>query len=194
MTSYSFNIELADGTPVLIRPVESGDRHLLELGLENLSRQSRYYRFFRPVARLSENDLNALTRIDQINHMAVGAIDLSHDDVYPIGIARCIRLDDQPDRAEVAVTVIDSHQGKGLGTTLLAAVAHLASAHRIESFVAAVLTDNHPMLHLLGELGAIRSQPESGVSHLRIPIYRDADKYPDSPTGAAFRNVYRRLA
>ena len=189
----SFKIDLRDGTPVLVRPVEAADNHLLELGMAHLSRQSRYNRFFRPIKKLSDNDLEVFSSVDQINHIAIGALDLTHEDAYPIGVARCIRLDLQPESAEVAVAVIDSHQGKGLGTILLAAVARAAAEHRIKRFVATVLSSNRSMLKLLDELEATRTIGSSAVVHLRISIHATADDYPDTPTGLSFKRVYGLL-
>ncbi|MGI9406136.1 MAG: GNAT family N-acetyltransferase [Hyphomicrobiaceae bacterium] len=194
MPLTSFQTELRDGTPVQVRPVESGDQHLLEMGLEHLSEQSRYLRFFRPVHQLSDKELEKFTKVDQTNHIAVGAIDLTHSETYPVGIARCIRLENRPDEAEMAVAVIDSHQGKGLGTILLAAISLAATARDITTLVATVLRENHSMRDLLHELGATSDHGEAGVVSMRIPIYEDACKYPDTPTGTSFRRIYEMLA
>lgn len=193
MMLQTFKIDLRDGTPVLVRPVEANDQHLLELGLEHLSQQSRYNRFFRPITKLSKSDLEGFSSVDQINHIAVGALDLTHEKAYPIGVARCIRLDQQADEAEVAVAVIDSHQGKGLGTVLLAAVAHAAAERKVKRFVATVLSSNHSMLKLFDELESTRTIGSSAIVNLRIPIHATADDYPETPTGLSFKRVYELL-
>lgn len=189
----SFNIDLRDGTPVLVRPVQPSDRDLLELGMQHLSEQSRYNRFFRPIDKLTNEDLVTFSAVDQVNHIAVGALDLTHDDAYPIGVARCIRLSAHSDEAEVAVAVIDSHQGKGLGTILLAAIACAAAAQDINGFVATVLRSNRQMLQLFDELAAVRNSENLSVVELRIPIHRASDNYPDTPTGRSFKRVYELL-
>ena len=191
MTTLPFKTNLRDGTPILVRQVEHRDKRLLQIGLEHLSQRSRYLRFFRPVSRLSDREPESFSTIDQVNHIALGALDLAHDEPYPIGVARGIRLDNQPHRAEIAVAVIDTHQGKGLGTVLLAAVARAASEQNIEMFTAAILADNHAMLELFGELAAERTSHETGTIHMDVPIHRDADKYPQTPAGEAFRRVYQ---
>ncbi len=193
MSSPPFEIALRDGTPVHVRPVEPGDEHLLEVGLDNLSSQSRYFRFLQPVKQLSDKSLARFVDVDQINHIAVGALDLSGSEPAPVGIARSIRLNDAPEKAEVAVAIVDTHQGRGLGTILLAAVAHAAAAQGIKSHVATVLNGNNRMLHLFGELGAKTTSTEAGVLELEIPNHANADDYPATPTGDVFRRIYRML-
>ena len=193
MSTDSFKTTLRDGTPVLIRPVGPNDKHALETGLEHLSSRSRYFRFFGPVSALSNERLDYFTSADQVDHIAIGAIDLSHGDAEPVGIARCVRLEDQPDTAEVAVAIVDDHHGRGLGTILLAAVAHAAAAHHIKEFVATVLRDNRAMLDLFGELDDERHHEEAGVLAIRFDVHADPENYPDTPVGRSFRQVYRQL-
>lgn len=193
MTDYSFEMELRDGTPILIRPVESRDRKLIKIGMEHLSPKSRYMRFFRPVTKLSKKILDDITARDDSDHIAIGALNLTHVEPYPIGVARCIRLEDKRSEAEVAVAVIDSHQGRGLGTILLAAVAYAASTHGITTLVAAVLSENGAMLKLFRELGATSHYEGSGVVSIRVPITRDGGRFPGTPTGEVIRQVFHRM-
>jgi len=186
-------MQLRDGTPILVRPAEIGDRELIELGMKHLSPKSRYMRFFRPVSRLSKKILDDITSIDHNDHIAIGALDLTHVEPYPIGVARCIRLKEQPSEAEVAVTVIDSHQKRGLGTILLGALAYMSSAHGITAFVATVLSDNQPMLKLFRDLGAASHYDGSGIVSIRIPISGDAKTYPDTSAGAQVRRIYHLM-
>lgn len=193
MNTESFQTTLRDGTPVLIRPVGPDDKHALETGLEHLSSRSRYFRFFGPVSALSEERLDYFTSADQVDHIAIGAIDLSHGNAEPVGIARCVRLKEDPETAEIAVAIVDDHHGRGLGTILLAAVAHAAAAHQITTFVATVLRDNRAMLDLFRELDDSRRSEGPGVLAIRFDIHADPDNYPDTPVGRSFRQVYRQI-
>jgi len=68
-------VTLADGSRVLIRPIAPEDRDELVAGFERLSAESRYRRFFGPMVRLSERDLDRLTQVDHHDHEALVAID-----------------------------------------------------------------------------------------------------------------------
>jgi hypothetical protein len=68
----------------------------------------------RPVKELSEADLDYLTRIDYTTHMAWVAVDPASPEHPGLGVARYIQVANHPNVAEVAITVVDSHQGLGL--------------------------------------------------------------------------------
>jgi GNAT superfamily N-acetyltransferase len=67
-----------------------------------------------------------------------------------------VRYPERPDLAEVAVTVVDDWQGRGLGTVLLEAISTRAREERVRTFTALMLASNRQMMHLLRELGAVR--------------------------------------
>ena len=71
-----------------------------------------------------------------------------------MGIARYVRDREDPHAAEIAVTVIDGWQGRGLGTELLARLSERACQEGIRRFTAAVAADNAAMTGLLRNLGA----------------------------------------
>jgi hypothetical protein len=68
-------VRLRDGSRVLIRPIEPDDRAALAEGFERLSAESRYRRFFAPMPRLRERDLDYLTRVDHRDHEALVAVE-----------------------------------------------------------------------------------------------------------------------
>ena len=80
---------LKDGTPVVVRPVDVGDRRLLEENWPRLSERSRYQRFFRVIERLSDEELDFFVNVDHDEHEAVGVLT---EDGTGLGIARYIRL------------------------------------------------------------------------------------------------------
>ena len=106
-------IALRDGSEVLIRQVQSTDAPLLAEGFARLSPASRWMRFLTPKKELSPAELSYLTDLDHRDHEALGALDRS--DGRGVGIARYIRQADDPQAADIAVTIIDDWQGRGLG-------------------------------------------------------------------------------
>lgn len=147
------SIPLRDGSSALIRPIRASDKALIRAGFERLTEQSRYRRFLVPLQELSESALRYLTEVDHRDHEALIAVDPeSHQ---AVGVARYIRTTD-PDAAEVAVTVADDWQGKGLGTALLELVAARAREEGISRFIGVMLAANVDMLDLMRRLGPVR--------------------------------------
>ena len=72
-----------------LRPIEAADRDGAAEGFERLSPESRYRRFFAPMPRLSERDLDYLTRVDHHDHEALVALDARTGD--GVGVARFVR-------------------------------------------------------------------------------------------------------
>ena len=175
---------------MLIRPVVPEDARLLREGFNRLSDESRYQRFLHSVKDLTDAQLRYFTEIDYHHHMAWLAVDLSQASRPGVGIARYIRFPHRPNAAEVAVTVVDSHQGKGLGTMLLGMLARSAAENGIDTWVAEVLTENTAMLKLFRDLGAHDARlEEGGVVRVEIPVPRDPSQLPETPAGKVFRAV-----
>jgi RimJ/RimL family protein N-acetyltransferase len=189
----SLTTTLRDGSPVLIRPVTREDKPILREAFARLSPETRYRRFMHPVKELSERELDYLTRIDHTSHMAWVAVDPNSAEHPGLGVARCIRLPHEPGTAEVAITVVDSHQGKGLGTILLSLITRSAIQQGIDTFVAHVLMENSPMLKLFTELGGSVRIEDAGVVAVRMPLPRRPEDLTDSPAGRVFREVARRI-
>lgn len=150
---YREPVTLRDGTAATLRLLRAEDRELLERGFEKLSERSRYYRFFTPKPRLTEAEARYLTDVDGEAHVAIGASVAAPDGGEEgLGVARFIRLADEPDVAEAAVTVLDDAQGKGLGSLLLLRLIAAARERHVKSFRCWVLAENKEMLSLLHEL------------------------------------------
>jgi RimJ/RimL family protein N-acetyltransferase len=166
-------VALKDGTPVTIRPIRPDDKPLLVDGLGRLSEESRYRRFMSPIHAFTEDQLRYLTEVDYHDHFAWVALHGERPDLG-LGVTRYVRLPDRPDVAEVAVTVVDGYQGRGLGTILLAVLARTALANGIHRFHGDVLTVNTPMRRLLRRFGA--------DAHLEAPGLVEAELLPDRLT------------
>jgi GNAT superfamily N-acetyltransferase len=135
------------GPAVELRPLEYGDRaSLLEI-FAGLGPRSRERRFLTPKTRLTETDLRHLTAVDHHDHVALLAV--STTDGRPIGVARFIRDARDPDVADVAVSVVDDWQDRGIGTLLTNALAERAREVGVRRFTVLMQRDNHAARGLL---------------------------------------------
>ncbi|MGZ4239822.1 MAG: N-acetyltransferase family protein, partial [Solirubrobacteraceae bacterium] len=162
-------IRLRDGAPIRIRQGHRRDRELLLRGFQRLSPESRYRRFLVATPELSDDMVRYLTEIDHHDHEAMIAVDDRTGE--GIGVARYVRNLERPDRAEVAVTVIDDWQGRGVGTLLLEVICGRAREEGITTFTALMLASNREMMDVFRELGPVRTvDHESGTVEIEMPI------------------------
>ena len=159
---------LRDGSTVLIRQVRATDAPLLADGFARLSARSRQMRFLGPKKMLSAAELRYLTEVDHWDHEALGA--LSPADGRGVGIARYIRDPDDPRAAEIAVTIADDWQGRGLGTELLARLSDRARQAGICRFTAMVSADNVTMTGLLWKMGAKQAGRGRGTVEYQVAL------------------------
>jgi RimJ/RimL family protein N-acetyltransferase len=145
-------VALRDGSKVLIRQVQSADAPLLADGFARLSPQSRRMRFLMTKKELSTAELRYFTDVDHHDHEALGALDQA--DGRGVGVARYVRLAEDPQAAEIAVTVVDDWQGRGLGAELLSRLSGRARSEGICRFTALVADDNMAMAGLLRKMSA----------------------------------------
>jgi RimJ/RimL family protein N-acetyltransferase len=152
---------LRDGSLVHIRPVQESDAPLLAEGFGRLSDRSRWMRFLMAKQELSPAELRYFTTLDHHDHEALGAVD--HSDGRGVAIARYIRHPAEPEAAEIALTVADDWQRRGLGTELLTRLADRACQEGIRTFTALVAADNTAMSGLLDNLSAhlVRQEPDT---------------------------------
>ncbi len=184
--AIELDLPLRDGTLVHLRPVLPEDRDAIQAGLQSLSDESRYRRFMEVRTRFTARELIWLTEIDYHDHFAWAAVDLDGPEPEGLGIGRYIRLVDEPDAAEVAVTIADAHQGRGLGTTLLALVIQTARAHGVRRIRGYVLASNRPMTEIFEQLGAVRVGTEGGAVSWELDPAADP---PDRPAGRVLRHI-----
>jgi RimJ/RimL family protein N-acetyltransferase len=179
---------LRNGAPVVVRPILPEDKGRLVEAFARLGETSRYHRFGTAVRHLTDEQLRYLTEIDYDDHMAWVALDPGEEGEPGLGVARYVRLPGEPEIAEAAVTVVDSHQGLGLGTILLGVLGLSAVAHGIHAFRAYVLEENQAIQDLFAGLGATMHH-EGPMLRVDVPLPEDPAELPDTPTGRVFRAV-----
>lgn len=180
VTRHTTAVRLRDDTRLLLRPIVPEDKAMLLDGFERLSRASRYRRFMTGMDRLTEDMLRYLTEIDYVDHFAWAAIADDEPGRPGVGVARYIRLRDDRQTAEAAITVVDEYQGRGVGTVLLEALTAMALENEIIRFRSFVLVENQPMIELLRSLGSRFAVDSPGVLRSEIDLPATADAVRES--------------
>ena len=159
----SVDVLLADGEMVSLVPVQAEDAWLLVEGMSYMSPRSRYMRFLSGVDHLSSSEVRYFTDIDQVRHVAWGAL-LGGE---PAGIARYVVDTTRPVHAEAAVAVVDAHQRRGIGSLLLAALVAVARNDGVATFHAEVHPENEVVLRKMESAGRTNLD---GAIHLEISV------------------------
>lgn len=184
-------VRLPDGTAGFVLPLQRTDRAQLVAEFETLAPESRRRRFLAPVMHLSDAMLEHLVDdVDGIDHVALVLCVETSAEVYdPVALARMVRYQDVPDAADLAVTVKDAWQGRGVATILLEALMRQRPAG-VERVVTEVFKTNPASLHMLRRLGrATEEDLGQGVYGVVVeldPLSGDTSSTP-APTPASAR-------
>ncbi|CAN5445142.1 hypothetical protein BH23ACT3_BH23ACT3_05640 [soil metagenome] len=180
---------LRDGTRVVVRSLVPGDRDELSERYGQLSAASRRLRFVSAPEHLSDRLLDHLLDVDHDQRFAIVAALMDEPGVPGVGIARYVRRSDDPTIAEAAVTVLDEHQGRGIGTLLLTALVVAALDNGIGAFVADVMWENNELLDRLRAVGAVVMPGEPGIASVRVTLPTTPDELVRSRVYQVMRTV-----
>lgn len=197
---YSDRITLSSGETVSLRLIRPSDKEKMLRAFSELSDASRYKRFFGAKHTLTESDLRYFTENDSWDHFALGAVAINEDGSEGDGlaVARCVRLHEDPDCAEVAITVIDRMQGKGLGRALLERLITAALERDIFRFRFLCLAYNQDMQNLVKQVCQVVETHSDGdliVAETQLP--RDVPEHtiPNAPERMFnFYKLFRAMA
>ncbi|HKU35968.1 MAG TPA: GNAT family N-acetyltransferase [Paenarthrobacter sp.] len=163
---WEADVVLRDGGTAHLRPIRPEDADALQAFHAGQSQASIYMRFFSFKAKLSGKEVRRFTEVDHVNRVAF-VITIGGEIV---GVGRYDRLDD-PDEAEVAFNISDSHQGRGIGSILLEHLAVAARENGIRRFTAEVLPENRKMLMVFADAGYdLTRQFDDGVVSVEFNI------------------------
>ncbi|MFJ8627251.1 GNAT family N-acetyltransferase [Kitasatospora sp. NPDC093550] len=170
---WEADILLRDGGTARIRPITPADAGRLVEFYEQVSEQSKYFRFFAPYPRLSAKDVRRFTHHDFVNRVGLAVV--VRDDF--IATVRYDRIDAEgrPSAsgtdAEVAFLVQDAHQGRGVASALLEHIAAVAQERGIRRFQAEVLPENRKMVKVFTDAGYTQHRSfADGVVHLEFDL------------------------
>ncbi|WP_406863564.1 GNAT family N-acetyltransferase [Streptomyces sp. HUAS MG47] len=198
---WEADVVLRDGGTARIRPITVDDADRLVSFYEQVSDESKYYRFFAPYPRLSAKDVHRFTHHDYVDRVGLAATVGGEF----IATVRYDRIDEHgrpapepADEAEVAFLVQDAHQGRGVASALLEHIAAVARERGIRRFAAEVLPANTKMIKVFTDAGYTQKRSfEDGSVRLHLdlePTDRSLAVQRAREQRAESRSVHRLLA
>src|SRR5581483_508006 len=166
LRNYSARGILTDGSSILIRALSPADRQLLREHFARLSPESVYFRFMAPKKTLSEDDLDRFTNLDYVRRFGLAASRRyrGEERIIGVGIYAADSKAARPESAEVAFSVEDQYQGRGVGTLLLEHLCRIAHVNGINRLEADVMAGNARMLDVFARSGFnVSRSMENGV-------------------------------
>ncbi|PWJ04580.1 acyl-CoA synthetase [Streptomyces sp. NWU49] len=171
---WEADVVLRDGGTARIRPITVDDAERLVSFYEQVSDESKYYRFFAPYPRLSAKDVHRFTHHDFVDRVGLAAT-VGGEFIATVRYDR-IGADGAPasapaDEAEVAFLVQDAHQGRGVASALLEHIGAVARERGIRRFAAEVLPANTKMIKVFTDAGYTQKRSfEDGVVRLELDL------------------------
>ena len=169
--NYEAKATLKDGRGVSVRGIRPDDKAMIEATFQRLSPESIFRRFFTAKSTLTEVELKWITEVDFENTVAL-VVELDKGDQQAIvGAGRYIQYDakDAVRTAEIAFTVEDELQGKGIGKLLMKHLTIIGRAKGVARFEALVLTENKGMLGVFSSSGLSMKTEDLG-RELRVVL------------------------
>jgi acetyltransferase len=154
------NIQLNDGTDMIIRPIRPEDAEIEAKFVRELSDETKYFRFMNHLQELSQEMLVRLTQIDYHDEMAMIAVTSTGAGEEQIGVARYTTNPDKKS-CEFALVVSDKWHGRGIAHHLMKSLMEVARDRGLERMDGQVLGNNFKMLQLIKSFGfRISTDPE----------------------------------
>ncbi|WP_372345282.1 GNAT family N-acetyltransferase [Streptomyces sp. KL116D] len=171
---WEADVVLRDGGTARIRPITTEDADRLTSFYEQVSDESKYYRFFAPYPRLSAKDVHRFTHHDYVDRVGL-AVTVGGEFIATVRYdridARGMPASAPADEAEVAFLVQDAHQGRGVASALLEHIAAVARERGIRRFAAEVLPANTKMIKVFRDAGYTQKRSfEDGVVRLEFDL------------------------
>ncbi|MFI6445680.1 GNAT family N-acetyltransferase [Kitasatospora sp. NPDC050543] len=165
---------LADGTTAVIRPLGPEDRAaILDLYAVRMSEASRRMRFFGVSRRAPQLAADRLCGPPRPGFLALGA--WVADEL--VGEADYEAEQAHADTAELALSVADAWQHRGVGTLLIEHLVHAARERGIHAIEAETLAGNRAVHKVFSDLGLpVHRHFDRGEIRVRVPL-DEADEH-----------------
>jgi len=188
------NTALNDGTPICIRRVTADDEQRLKDGIANLSKRSRYLRFFSGIKTPPQGVIDKLIDVDGYEHLAWGALRTDVGDSPALGIVHAFRDEHDPVNAEYSVAVVDEYHGQGLARLLTAVLLLDCYREGLRELTVHILAENKPALALTRSLGGERQGQDGSVTEFDIEIAAAIDTLKAEQDLPGLAEIFARFA
>jgi RimJ/RimL family protein N-acetyltransferase len=170
LEEYETTASFGDDLTICFRPIQPQDEWLLKEFFHSHSEQTILHRYFAPIHELSPEQIRRFVAIDFRRDFALVGLAPRDGNQRMLCVARYYH-NPALNEAEVAITVHDHFQGRGIGTYLAKALVNVARRNGIKAFRATVLEDNHAMIRVFRKVAErISVESESGLYDLRFML------------------------
>ena len=155
------------GVELLVRAIRPSDEDHLRDAFNQLSQDTIRRRFFHARKELPPEEARAFASPDFDTEVALVAVDDSGPDEQIVAGGRYF-VEPGGESAELAFTVRDDWQGRGVGTYIFKRLLAIGRSRGVARFVALVESDNTPMVELIRRHapGPVQSRREGSVLEL----------------------------
>jgi GNAT superfamily N-acetyltransferase len=163
---YETHVTMKGGERLFLRPVVPGDTELVKDFYDRLSERTKYLRFFIPKKEARSDRIQRFVTVDYERSMVIVA--LFGNEL--VGAAR-YDWDDEEKCLELAETVRDDWQGRGLGTILFKYIIRIAKESGYTEMTALILDENKNAFNILKKtVGGLKTQYEGNLIRVTFAI------------------------
>ena len=149
---YEKNITAGDGTKVFLRPIMAEDEYRHRDFINNLSEDSKKFRFFETIKNPDSEFVRRFTQIDYDREVGIIAEIEKEKGKETIAVARLIE-NVFDNTAEYAIVVADAWQNKGIGKKMTGHMIEIAKKKKFKKIYSSFLKENFAVKSLVQEAG-----------------------------------------
>lgn len=194
ITETVVHTQLEDGRKICIRVVRASDELRMRQGIELLSSQSRYLRFFSVAPAPPDRVIAKLVDVDGHRHLAWGAILTDDPANLAIGAVHAVRASECSSSAEFAVGIIDAYHGLGLARMLTAVLLVHCRSEGIATMDVQILAENRAAVSLVRSLGGQKIGTAQGVSDYTLDTENALHALQRETAVAGLKDVFSSLS
>jgi acyl-CoA hydrolase/GNAT superfamily N-acetyltransferase len=158
---YEDTTTTPDGQEIFVRPIRPDDEPLMREMFYKFSEQTKYLRYHAALKAMPHNKMQVFCTIDYDTEMALIGLSGPAGGEQVVGVARYL-TDAEKQTAEVAFTVQDTWQRRGLGSYFFNRLVQIARERGVHAFYAYVLVENSGMLKIFHRSGMVVETQQDG--------------------------------